>query len=170
MVTAFALDGLAHAVEALAGHAIGARDRTALRQTLVIAAGWSLLASLVFAIGFALFGTRFIDLQSDIPAVREAAYTYLPYLAVLPVIAMSSYLLDGLFIGATRAREMRNAMLIAALLALPLGVLLKDFGNHGLWLSFLSFMALRGLVQGLQAWRMAKQNAWIPVPLNQGLS
>ncbi|MBW5412423.1 MATE family efflux transporter [Pseudomonas sp. MAG002Y] len=162
MVTAFALDGLAHAVEALAGHAIGARDRKALRQTLVIAAGWSLLASLLFALGFALFGARFIDLQSDLPAVREAAYTYLPYLAALPVIAMSSYLLDGLFIGATRAREMRNAMVIAVLLALPLGIALKDLGNHGLWLSFLGFMALRGIVQSFQAWQMTRRNAWIP--------
>jgi MATE family multidrug resistance protein len=160
MVTAFALDGLAHAVEALAGHAIGAHDRIALRQALTVAGGWSLLASLLFAVGFSAFGTGFIDMQSNIPAVRDVAYAYLPYLAVLPVIAMSSYLLDGLFIGATRAREMRNAMAVAALLALPLGFLLQEFGNHGLWLTFLGFMALRGIVQAIQAWRMTLRDAW----------
>ena len=121
LLTSYALDGLAHAVEALCGHAIGARDRAALRRALVVAGGWSLLASLAFAALFALFGHLFIDLQSDIAGVREVAYAYLPYLACLPLLGMWSYLLDGLFIGATRAREMRNAMLVAVAASLPLG-------------------------------------------------
>ncbi len=140
LLTSYALDGLAHAVEALCGHAIGARDRAALRRALVVAGGWSLLASLAFAALFALFGHLFIDLQSDIAGVREVAYAYLPYLACLPLLGMWSYLLDGLFIGATRAREMRNAMLVAVAASLPLGWLLQGLGNHGLWLAFLAFM------------------------------
>ncbi len=91
LLTSYALDGLAHAVEALCGHAIGARDRTALRRALVVAGGWSLLASLAFAALFALFGHLFIDLQSDIAGVREVAYAYLPYLACLPLLGMWSY-------------------------------------------------------------------------------
>ncbi|TWI54823.1 MATE family multidrug resistance protein [Pseudomonas duriflava] len=162
MLTSFALDGLAHAVEALTGHAIGARDRTTLRRAMVIASGWSFLASLGFALLFAMGGSLFIDLQTNISSVRLEAYAYLPYLAALPVIAMASYLLDGLFIGATRAREMRNAMVIAAALAFPIGLLLQGLGNHGLWLAFLCFMALRGLVLGIQAWKMTQHNVWIP--------
>ena len=105
LLTAHALDGLAHAVEALCGHAIGARDRTALRRSMVVACGWSLLASALFALLFLLGGHWFVEMQTDIASVRETAFQYLPYLAVLPLIAVWSYLLDGLFIGATRARE-----------------------------------------------------------------
>ena len=160
LVTAYALDGLAHAVEALCGHAIGARDRLGLRLSLVVSGGWSLLASLLFALFFLLGGPLFVSLQTDIPAVRENALIYLPYLALLPLLAVWSYLLDGLFIGATRAREMRNAVLIALLLALPIGLALQGYGNHGLWLAFLSFMALRGLSLGLMAWQMARRDVW----------
>ncbi|MBD2838522.1 MATE family efflux transporter [Pseudomonas sp. JM0905a] len=160
LVTAYALDGLAHAVEALCGHAIGARDRLTLRRSLLVAGGWSLLASLGFALFFAVAGGLFIDMQSDIAAVREVAHTYLPYLALLPMIAVWSYLLDGLFIGATRAREMRDAMLVAVVLSLPLGWGLQFLGNHGLWLAFLAFMAIRGISLGALAWRLQRRDAW----------
>ncbi|MBC9249514.1 MATE family efflux transporter [Pseudomonas alcaligenes] len=161
LLAAFALDGLAHAVEALCGHAIGARDRLTLQRSLVVAGGWSLLGSLLFALLFLLGGRLFVDLQSDIAAVRAVAYVYLPYLAVLPLIAVWSYLFDGLFIGATRAREMRNAMLASVALALPLAWLLRGLGNHGLWLSFLCFMLLRGTSLALIAWRLQRRDAWI---------
>ncbi|MEF9671965.1 MATE family efflux transporter [Pseudomonas sp. PCH446] len=109
LLTAHALDGLAHAVEALCGHAIGARDRDTLRRSLVVAAGWSLLASLGFGLLFLLGGHLFVSLQTDIPSVRDTAFGYLPYLALLPLIAVWSYLLDGLFIGATRAGKCATA-------------------------------------------------------------
>ncbi|MFZ6046216.1 MATE family efflux transporter [Pseudomonas sp. CR3202] len=160
LLTAHALDGLAHAVEALCGHAIGSRDHQALRRSLLVAGGWSLLASLAFALFFMVGGGLFIDLQSDIAAVREVAHSYLPYLALLPLIAVWSYLLDGLFIGATRAREMRNAMLVAVGLSLPLGWALQFLGNHGLWLTFLAFMLLRGLCLGTLAWRLDQCDGW----------
>ncbi|ROL71471.1 MATE family efflux transporter [Pseudomonas chlororaphis] len=160
LLTAHALDGLAHAVEALCGHAIGARDRNALRRSLVVAGGWSLLASLGFALLFLLAGHLFIAMQTDIPSVRETAYTYLPYLAALPLIAVWSYLLDGLFIGATRAREMRNGMLLSLLLGLPCAWALQGLGNHGLWLSFLLFMLLRSLTLTAFAWNLRKNDSW----------
>ncbi|WP_263140716.1 MATE family efflux transporter [Pseudomonas sp. RIT-PI-AD] len=161
LLTAYALDGLAHAVEALCGHAIGARDRPALYRTLVVAGGWALLASAAFALAFSLGGGLLVDLQTDIGEVRQVARSYLPYLAVLPLVAVWSYLLDGLFIGATRAREMRDAMLIALALGLPLGWLLQGLGNHGLWLAFLAFMAIRGLCLGGFAWRLARRDGWL---------
>ena len=115
---------------------------------------------MAFAALFALFGHLFIDLQSDIAGVREVAYAYLPYLACLPLLGMWSYLLDGLFIGATRAREMRNAMLLAVAASLPLGWLLQGLGNHGLWLAFLAFMLLRGLVLAAYGWRLTRRDGW----------
>ncbi|MDU9392546.1 MATE family efflux transporter [Pseudomonas sp. zfem002] len=160
LVTAYALDGLAHAVEALCGHAIGAGDRPALRRALVVAGGWSLLASAGFAVLFLLGGHLFIQLQTDIPSVRETAFEYLPYLALLPLIAVWSYLLDGLFIGATRAREMRDAMLLSVLIALPFAWLARDLGNHGLWLAFLLFMAVRGVTLGVMGWWLQRRDGW----------
>jgi len=160
MLTAHALDGLAHAVEALSGHAIGAQNRVELRRILTVAGGWSLLASLAFGLFFLLGGELFIGLQTDIALVRDTAVTFLPYLAALPLVAVWSYLLDGLFIGATRAREMRNAMLLAVAFSLPLGWLLRGLGNHGLWLAFLAFMLLRGLCLGSIARRLQHQGQW----------
>ncbi|MGE8410764.1 MAG: MATE family efflux transporter [Pseudomonas sp.] len=160
LLTAHALDGLAHAVEALCGHAIGARDPRTLRRSLVVAGGWSLLASLGFTVLFLLAGHLFINMQTDITDVRQTAFIYLPYLAVLPLIAVWSYLLDGLFIGATRAREMRNAMLLTVLLLLPCAWALQGLGNHGLWLSFLLFMLLRSLTLGAFAWRLERTDGW----------
>jgi len=157
LLTAHALDGLAHAVEALCGHAIGGRDRPTLQRVLAVAGLWSLLASLGFSLFFLLGGHWFVALQTDIAAVREAAGSCLPYLAALPLVAVWSYLLDGLFVGATRAREMRDAMLLAVAGALPLAWLLQGLGNHGLWLAFLAFMALRGLAMAAYARRLWRQ-------------
>jgi MATE family multidrug resistance protein len=159
-VTAYALDGLAHAVEALCGRAIGARDRDALRRSMIVASGWSALVSLGFTVFFLLFGETFISMQTNIPDVRDVAFAYLPYLALLPLIAVASYLLDGLFIGATRAREMRDAMLLALAAALPLAWALQGLGNHGLWMSFLAFMLLRALTLAAFGWRISKGPGW----------
>jgi len=160
LLTAHALDGLAHAVEALCGHAIGAGDRTALRRSMTVTAGWSFLLSIAFAALFLLEGHRFVEMQTNIEAVRQTAFTYLPYLALLPLIAAGSYLLDGLFIGATRAREMRNGMLLSVAVAMPLAWLSQAWGNHGLWISFLLFMALRAVTLAVIAWRLQRRDGW----------
>lgn len=160
LLMAHALDGLAHAVEALCGHAIGARDRDALRRSLNVSGGWSLICSVAFVALFLLGGHLFIEMQTDITAVRDIAFVYLPYLAVLPFVAVWSYLLDGLFIGATRAREMRNAMVVTALITAPFAWLASGLGNHGLWLAFLLFMALRALTLGYLALKLNRSGAW----------
>jgi MATE family multidrug resistance protein len=160
LLTANALDGLAHAVEALCGHAIGARDRDALRRSLNVAGGWSLICSVAFALLFLFAGHLFVEMQTNIQPVRDIAFVYLPYLAVLPLVAVWSYLLDGLCIGATRAREMRNAMVITALLTAPFAWLASRFGNHGLWVVFLLFMALRAVTLGHIARRLNRTGGW----------
>ncbi|HEY0287793.1 MAG TPA: MATE family efflux transporter [Pseudomonas sp.] len=160
LLTAHALDGLAHAVEALCGHAIGAGDRDELRRSMNVAGGWSLICSVGFAAFFLCFGHLFVAMQTDIQPVREIAFTYLPYLAALPLVAVWSYVLDGLFIGATRARDMRNTMLLNLILLIPFAWIGYGFGNHGLWLTFLLFMALRGLTLGYVAWRLNRSDSW----------
>ncbi|TEA77249.1 MATE family efflux transporter [Allopusillimonas ginsengisoli] len=162
LVCAYALDGLSHAVEALCGHAIGARRQDTLLRVLVVSGGWALLISTLFAVLFTFFGDLFIAMQTDMPAVRATAQVYLPYLAVLPLIAVWSYLLDGLFIGATRAREMRNAMVLSVALCLPLAWAIRTDGNHGLWIALLAFMTIRAVTLGAVAWNIKQRNLWIP--------
>jgi MATE family multidrug resistance protein len=76
------------------------------------------------------------------------------------MIAVWSYLLDGLFIGATRAREMRNGMLMTVVVLLPFAWALQGLGNHGLWLTFLLFMVLRSLTLGAQALWLKRNDGW----------
>jgi MATE family multidrug resistance protein len=161
MVTAFGLDGLANAVEALCGHAIGAGNRLALQRALVVAGGWSLIGSLGAALFFTVGGRVFVDLQTNLPEVREIAYRYLPWLAALPVVAVWSYLLDGLFIGATRAREMRDGMMLSVLVFALLVWATRSLGDQGLWLAFLVFMAIRGLSLAWFGLRIRRQHAWV---------
>ncbi len=162
MVVSYALDGLANAVEAMSGHAIGAHDGTALRRVLVVSGGWSALASLVFAAFFNWGGALFVDIQTSIANVREVAYASLPWLTVLPLVAVWSFFLDGLFVGATRGREMRDSMLGAAAgFALLAWWLLPAFGNQGLWAAFLGFMALRTAIMAAVTHVLSRRHAWV---------
>ena len=161
MLTAFGLDGLANAVEALCGHAIVARDPHALRRALVVAGGWSLIGSIGYALFFSSAGHLFVNLQTTLTEVREAAYRCLTRLTVLPVIGVWSYLLDGLFIGATRAREMRDGMLVSVVFFVVLAWLTRGLGNEGLWLTFLAFMTMRAASLGWLGLRLRRQRAWI---------
>jgi MATE family multidrug resistance protein len=155
LLTAFALDGLANAVEALSGAAIGAGNPLALRRALVVAGGWSLLGSVLFAAFFGIAGRSFMT------GVRAIAYQYLPYLALLPLIGVWSYLLDGLFVGATRAREMRDAMLFSGAIFVLLALGLHGWGNHGLWLALLGFLLVRAGAMAWMARRIAHRGGWI---------
>lgn len=147
---AFGLDGFAHAAEALVGAALGARDRAALRMAIRTTLLWSAVGAAGFSLAYALAGPGIVALLTDQPALRATAAHYLPWVVALPLASVAGFLFDGVFIGATRTRELMRAMLICSaafwLLAQGLRPLL---GNHGLWLAFLSFMALRGISLGL---------------------
>jgi multidrug resistance protein, MATE family len=135
-VCAFFLDGFAFAAEALVGRAVGATQRagliTAARMTTIWAAGIAvLLTSVLF-----LFGQVFIDgLTIDISA-RAAARSFLPWAAAVPLLGVWAFQLDGIFIGATRTADMRNAMLVSLAIFLVAWWLLAPFGNTGLWAAF----------------------------------
>lgn len=164
LVTAYALDGIAHAIEALSGHAIGAANPTQLKRSLWVTGGWTLVLSLTFSSAFLFFGPAFLALQSNQPEVLLIAQQFLPYLALLPLSAAASYFLDGLLIGATCAREMRNAMLGALVIALPVGWYLQDLGNHGLWLALLLFMLIRSVLMAFYSRAVAQRQAWFMPP------
>jgi multidrug resistance protein, MATE family len=134
--SAFFLDGLAFAAEALVGRAVGAAQRygltVAARMTTLWAAGVALLLASVLA----LFGPPFIDALTVDPSARAAARVYLPWAAAAPLLGVWAFQLDGIFIGATRTADMRNAMLVSLAIFLGAWWLLLPFGNTGLWAAF----------------------------------
>ncbi len=143
---AFALDGFAHAAEALVGKAVGEKDRAALQRSVVLALRWSLIVAVGFSAFFWLVGPMLVAVLTDLPDIRTTTLRYLPWLIVSPLIAVWSYLYDGVFVGATLAREMRNIMLISAfVIFIPAWYVLQFLGNDGLWLSFMLFLASRGI-------------------------
>ncbi|ARB47600.1 MATE family efflux transporter [Alloalcanivorax xenomutans] len=143
------LDGFANAAEALVGDALGRGRATELHQAVHRTGLWTLIVAVIALIGFALGGVPLIHLLSDLPAIRDTATHYLPWMLLLPLTASAGFWLDGVFVGATLAREMRNTMLVATLLFFPMWWLTRPLDNHGLWLALNLWMASRGL---LMAW------------------
>ncbi|MBL5885845.1 MATE family efflux transporter DinF [Lelliottia aquatilis] len=158
--TAYALDGFAYAVEAHSGQAYGARQTGQLQEVWRAACRQSGLVALVFALIYALFGSQIVALLTSLPELRELANHYILWQVVLPVVGVWCYLLDGMFIGATRGAEMRNSMAVAAAgFALTLFTL-PWLGNHGLWLALAVFLALRGLSLAVIWRRHWRNNTW----------
>lgn len=145
-LTAFGLDGFAHAAEALVGKAVGQKNRDALTSAVRLCLKWSLYFAAGFSIAYAIGGPYLVAILTDLPDVRDAAIRYLPWMIISPLVSVWSFLYDGVYVGATRAREMRNIMLFSAFAVfLPAWYLLQSFGNHGLWLAFMLFLASRGI-------------------------
>ncbi|MBM9594646.1 MATE family efflux transporter [Roseitranquillus sediminis] len=150
-ITAFALDGFAFAAEALVGAAMGGRRRDRLRRAAVMSSLWGVGLSLPLAIFFALCGPAVIDVMTTAPEVRLAAREFLPWVVAAPLIGIASWMLDGIFIGATETRAMRNAMLLSVAIYIgALGVLVPAFGNHGLWAALMVLNAARAVTLGLR--------------------
>lgn len=150
-ITAYALDGFAFGAETLVGQALGARNRAALRRGALLSGLWGYIVAVGLTLGFAIAGGWIIDLMSTSEPVRAEARVYLIHMIAAPFIGAASWMLDGIFIGATRGRDMRNMMAISFVIYLAaLAVLLPAFGNHGLWAALLISFAARGVTL---AWR-----------------
>jgi len=151
MITAFALDGFAFAAEALVGRAMGGKQRDVLRRGAVLTSGWGLLACALMTVGFAWGGGMIIDLMTTAPLVREEARVFLPYMVAAPLLGWASWMLDGIFIGATRSRDMRNMMAVSFVIYCASAALLVPWlGNHGLWISLLVSFVARGVTLALR--------------------
>lgn len=146
----YGLDGFAHAAEILGGGAVGAKDRSAFRRVVIAATRLTIVSTLAISIAYAVFGTAIISLFTDIDSVVEAAVVYLPWMIASPILSAPSFLLDGLFVGATRTAAMRNAMVVSlAVFAACCALLVPEYGNHGLWLSLMIFMVARAVTLGI---------------------
>jgi MATE family multidrug resistance protein len=143
---AYALDGFAHAAEAMVGKAVGEKNIAALRQAVRLTLRWSLYVSVAFSAFFFFGGSLIIRILTDLPDVIEVTLVYLPWMIVMPIVGVWSYLYDGVFVGATRAREMRDIMLISTFLVfVPSWYAFRFLENHGLWLALALFLASRGI-------------------------
>jgi MATE family multidrug resistance protein len=147
---AFFLDGLANAAEQLCGRAYGARDKSAFAGAVKLVVMWGFGFALAVATCFLLFGPAFIDIMTASVEVRRIARDYLPFVIFAPLLGVFAFAFDGIYIGATWARDMRNLMLLSLLIFLGAWFALRSFGNAGLWGAFLVHYAARG---GLQALR-----------------
>jgi len=154
---AFVLDGFAQAAEALVGEAIGARARVDYEHAIRISTLWAGICATVFAAIYALIGPAIISALTDHASVRDAALTYLPWAAASPIVSVWSFQLDGIYIGATRTRDLRNTMGFAMACFLAAALALQSvFGNHGLWAALMVLMIARGASLGALLPRMGR--------------
>ncbi len=143
---AYGLDGFANAAESLAGEAYGARNRATFRAAVLASSRWAVVMAALITLSLFVTGPYIIDAMTGVEAVRLAARTYLPWAAIMPVVSVWCFQLDGIFIGTTHSAEMRNGMALAlALYILMLYLLMPIWGNHGAWLALAIFMAVRGV-------------------------
>lgn len=150
-ISAYALDGFAFAAETLVGQAMGARNRLRLRRSASLSSQWGLLIVLVVSGSFALFGGAIVDLMAKDPMVQEVARSYLIYTVLAPVVGLAAFMLDGIFIGATRTRDMRNMMAISLVIyGVAVAVLMPFIGNHGLWPALMLSFIARAVTLGLR--------------------
>jgi len=146
MIVGYALDGFAFAAEALIGAAIGAKNRAKLSEAVRITTIWAGIFASLFTAVYAVAGTLLIAAMTDIASVRETAQTFLLWAVLSPLVSVWSFQLDGIFIGATRTRAMRNGMVISmASFLIGVWILVPIWGNHGLWMAFYIYMIMRAI-------------------------
>ena len=150
-LTAYAMDGFAFAAEALVAQALGARRPELLRRGALLTSLWAVGIVAAFALLFWTFGGPIIDLLTTAPDVRAEARLYLPWMVAAPLVGAAAWMLDGIFIGASQTRDMRNMMLVSTAIYFAAAVpLAAAFGNHGLWAAFLISFLARGVTLGLR--------------------
>jgi len=150
-ITAYALDGFAFAAEALVGQALGAKNRHLFRKSVVMTSQWGVGSVILMALAFFVFGNSIINVMTTAEDVRAVSYVYLPWMVLAPLAGVAAWMLDGIFIGATRTADMRNMMFISfCVYLIALALLLPSYGNHGLWASLIIFSIARGITLGFK--------------------
>lgn len=144
----YIMDGFAYAGEALAGKYIGARNRTAFHQTVRQLFGWGIGLSLCFTLLYAIGGRSFLGLLTNEVDVINEAENYFYWVLAIPLAGFSAFLWDGIFIGATATRQMLASMFIASTCFFATYYSFYSLmGNHALWMAFLIYLFLRGIIQ-----------------------
>ena len=155
----YIMDGFAYAGEALVGRFIGSRQQRQLRLSVRLLLLWGLVLTAAFTLLYALFSQQLLHIFTSDKALIAATGDYIVWVLVIPVCGFAAFLFDGIFIGATASRTMRNAMFVAtaAFFLVYYGqkahlgdALTPNSWNNTLWIAFMVFLVLRGLLQGLR--------------------
>lgn len=162
LVSAFFLDGVANAAQQLCGRTFGARDAKGFADSTRLVLLWGLGFALVVSVLFALFGPALIRVMTASEDVRQAAREFLPFIVLAPVPGVFAFGFDGIYVGATWTREMRNLMLASLVIFLAAWWALQSFGNAGLWSALIAFYVARGGLQGARY--PAQYKATFPKP------
>lgn len=158
MFASYGLDGFAHAVEVLCGHGVGKKDRLAFQGAVRATTKAAFLTAIGLSACYFLFGDMLINLFSNLPAVLDTAKQYLIWAAVLPVIAVGAFQMDGIYLGLTQTRMLRNMMVLSLGVYIPLSLMLQSvWGNHGLWAAFTFFMGMRAITLGMTYTRVEQK-------------
>ena len=156
--SAFFLDGFAYVAEAQVGAAVGARDRGGLRRAVRLTSELAVATAALLAAALWLAGIPLVDLLTSLADVGAVARAHLPWVALYVLLSVAAFQLDGVFIGATRTRQMRNAGLVSlAVFLAAASPATAAWGNHGLWAAFVLFVVARALAL-LPAWRGLEQS------------
>lgn len=150
MIGSFFLDGLANAAEQLCGQSFGARNRAQFARAVRLVLAWSVGFGVVVSLIFIAAGDHLIDTITTSPDVRLAAREFMWLAALAPACGVLAYCFDGVFIGASWARDMRNLMVTAFVIYIVVWYALTPWGNAGLWTAFLAFLLARGLLQAMR--------------------
>jgi MATE family multidrug resistance protein len=162
LFASFALDGFAHALEALTGSALGAKKLRDFYQSIRIALFYSMLCILIYTLFLWRFQNELIFVFTDIEPVQILLAEFWPWLMALPTLSLWAYILDGIFIGSGQSKTMRNAMLICVVLIyLPTWYFTQAWGNHGLWFAFAVFSLARGGTLAFSFWQRSHHQGWL---------
>ncbi|MCB9335291.1 MAG: MATE family efflux transporter [Flavobacteriales bacterium] len=155
-IAAYGIDGFAFAAESITGKYYGAQNKSLLQKAIKLCFYWGFGIGLLYSLTFLFFGENILWMLSSQKEVINEANDYLFWLTIFPIISVIAFVWDGVFIGITASKAMRNTMLIATFLFfLPSYFILHPyFKNHGLWMAFLLFFVARGLTQTIIAKRL----------------
>lgn len=157
-MSAFFLDGFAHVSEMLAGQTIGAKDKPGFIKQIKESTHLAGLAALMAGLGIILFAPDVVSLITKEPHVQLIAQQHAIYAGVYILFSFVAFQLDGVFIGATRSKEMRNASIISLIVLVGVGTFLTHhYGNIGLWISFIIYVIIRGVSLGFYLPKLVKE-------------
>jgi MATE family multidrug resistance protein len=157
ILSALVLDGFESAAQVLCGEAVGARDRRRFDSLVRALLLWGLAGGALFSAGYAALGARFAASFSADPAVVATTLAYAPWAVLLPLLGVTSYVFDGVYIGATWTRAMLATMAAACAVYAAALLAAADLGNHGLWLAFSLFLVARAAAQALLLPRLRRE-------------
>ena len=158
LLSAFFLDAYAYSTEGIIGYTIGKKNKKSFLLTVKNSIQLSFFTAVIVSLFYIIFFKEIINLITDIDLLRYISYKHFIWIIIIPPVASFCYQLDGIFIGASQTKEMRNAMMVSVAGFIILSIYLtKYFDNHGLWFSLFLFMILRSLTLRLSFSRILKK-------------